>query len=168
MDQVRKFPFLVKLSISFSLTFERPAITINITWNNHGVAPIYEAWNVNLALVSNGSVVAQGTSKVDLRTVMPESPVSIVDQFDIAGVEKGEYSVQLQIVDPTNHNMPLALAIKGASSSMEYTFGSFMVDPSIAPTSTSRPSSPVTSNASHSNVVVFFMSLITMMSLLVL
>lgn len=111
---------------------------------------MYEAWNVVLSLLSNGSVVGQATSGVDIRTVMPESPVSFAEEFDISTLEKGEYTLAMQIVDPTNRNTPLALAIKGAGDNNVYKVGTFQVDPSIVPTSAAKPTAVTPSSITSS------------------
>ncbi len=119
-------------------------MTVNITWNNYGVAPVYEQWNVSFSLVSNvSSVVARWTSGINIRTLMPASPVTFNDKFDVSRVQTGNYALWLQIVDPRNFNKPLGLAIRGADVNNVYTFQSIQIDAS-AP-ATDSPYDPATS-----------------------
>lgn len=80
------------------------------TWVNTGSAPTYDEWAVAVRLVAGDGQTATGTAALDLRTVLPGSPVT--DVVTVSGVTAGRWSVQVRA---TNMTCPYASPLQFAS-----------------------------------------------------
>ncbi len=107
---------------------EGGSLEIRTDWKNIGLAPTYDAWKIRYYLEDeSGKEVWSGTSTLDLRTVLPDTQVapgslngvvmSHADHFKNVP-ENGK--LLLQIVDPDNISLPLALSIKGRTDKGAY------------------------------------------------
>jgi len=139
---------------------------VDLLWNNAGITPVYSNWNVQIQLRAHntGTILASGTSRLQLRSVLPNSP--IWDQVLVpvpATVWPQPADVIVKITDPTRFWPPLPLGISGRQSDGSYNLGTVSVGPiksgydmviprttpsAPAPTqpimgSSSRPSAPV-------------------------
>jgi hypothetical protein len=98
------------------------AFNITLNWQNIGVAPVYENWNVVYELRdASGKVVWTGTSAFTPKAFLPQgSPTAASDNFTLGSVSPGTYSMYLIVRDPVNYKKPLPLAITGRNSDGSY------------------------------------------------
>ena len=100
-----------------------------MNWENKGVAPVYNTFEVALQLVSKTNpekrftVVTDG----DLKTVFPGSAEMKSSLTIPAEVEDGEYDVELGVVDPTTKKPVVNLAIAGKTADGWYKMGAITV-----------------------------------------
>lgn len=95
---------------------------ITLNWQDIGIAPVYEKWNVTFELrKSDGTVVWTGNSAFNPRLFLPQpSATAMSDNFNLTSVAAGTYSMYLIIRDPANYKQPLPLAISGRNSDGSY------------------------------------------------
>lgn len=97
--------------------------TIELTWQNSGVAPLYRPYMVSLiGLRSNGQQFRQ-TSTIDLRLVMPG--ITRVST-DVLTFPPGSYELRLCAVDAAGRR-PLQLALAGRLADSSYSLGSIVL-----------------------------------------
>ncbi len=117
------------------------AFTVEASWSNTGVTPPYTPWTVAFRLrdPSTGAVAWQGTSRMELMTLLPtwdgqsnaDHPVSVMDDFQLPiTIPGGAYDVSIVVVEPTNYYRPLSLAVSGRDADGSYSLGRIMVGPS--------------------------------------
>jgi Domain of unknown function (DUF4832) len=119
-----------------------------LTWDNVGVAPLYEAFEVMLELRRDGKTVWSGRSGLDLRKLLPAgsvvpdflksqnlivSPFTSKDSFPLPNtLEPGAYEVWIKAIDPNSNGtqlqrrharLPLRLAHQGRSKDGAYPIG---------------------------------------------
>ncbi len=104
------------------------AFTVESSWSNQGVAPVYEAWEVTFELRAGTRVAWAGLSGLDLTRLQPASsgapPLVQADTFSLLGsAPKGTYDLVLVVRDPDRIRPPLALAIPGAAPDGSYAVG---------------------------------------------
>lgn len=98
------------------------AINISIDWKNTGIAPVYEAWNIQYELRSGSTVVWTGNSGFNLRLFLPSSSSTTQsDNLTLTGVTAGTYDLYLIIRDPIGYKKPFPLAITGRNADGSYT-----------------------------------------------
>ena len=108
------------------------SFTIESTWSNLGVAPVYEAWQVMFQLRAGSNPVWQGESGLDLTQLQPAGsgipPRVQTDSFSLpASVPAGTYDLVVTVNDPIRIRRPLALAIQGRRSDGSYVLGGVSV-----------------------------------------
>ncbi len=98
------------------------AFNITLNWQNIGVTPTYENWNVVYELRnSSGGVVWTGNSAFSPKLFLPQgSATGASDNFTLSSVSPGTYSMYLIVRDPTNYKKPLPLAVNGRNSDGSY------------------------------------------------
>ena len=98
------------------------AFNITLNWQNIGVSPVYENWNVVYELRnSSGTVVWSGNSAFKPKLFLPQSTATPTsDNLNLTTVTPGTYSMYLIIRDPLNYKKPLPLAITGVNSDGSY------------------------------------------------
>jgi len=119
------------------------SFSVSSTWSNAGITPAYNPWNVMVQLRnSSGTIVWQGKSNLDLQKLLPtnttgtDNPVSATDAFTLpVGIPAGQYTVSIQVVDPTQYYTPLQLANYNRSANGSYDLGSISVDTGGTPVS---------------------------------
>jgi hypothetical protein len=100
------------------------------TWENVNVAPTYDPWEVRYELRSGESIAWSATSSFDLRKLLPTEgkPVKASDTFKLpAGLARGNYTLAVQVTDPTNTVAPMGLADAGRTSDGAYPLGTVNV-----------------------------------------
>lgn len=97
-------------------------LQMNIQWKNIGIAPLYEKWDTYFQLKNAANtVVWSGKSTINLRTLMPQSPTSATDQFNLpTNLPSGNYQLFLVIKDPNGFRKPLPISIKGRTPDGAY------------------------------------------------
>ncbi len=109
----------------------RTEIPLRTRWMNQGVTPSYESWTVEFTLWSDkGSPVAQTTSTLNLRTLLPAvQPTEIVDVLKTSKkLAKGRYDLRVKVTDPRAYRLPMRLAIEGITPDGGYSLGSVYVN----------------------------------------
>jgi hypothetical protein len=127
-------------------------LEVALNWENVGVAPLYEAFDLMLELRGDGKTVWSGRSGLDLRKLLPAgsvvpdslknqnlivSPQVVKDGFSLpATLEPGRYELWLKAIDPnsggndlqrTYARLPLRLAHRGRSNDGAYPIGKLEV-----------------------------------------
>ena len=106
--------------------------TFDITtrWENTGVAPVYEPWQVAVQLRKAGSdeVAWETTSGIELTTVLPGNVSEQSDRVTVPGnLGQGAYDVVVVVGDPRQTRAPLALALADVQPDGSYRLGSVSV-----------------------------------------
>ena len=106
--------------------------TFDITtrWENTGVAPVYEPWQVAVQLRKAGSdeVAWETTSGIELTTVLPGNVSEQSDRVTVPGnLGQGAYDVVVVVQDPRQTRAPLALALADVQPDGSYRLGSVSV-----------------------------------------
>lgn len=105
-------------------------------WSNINVAPAYHAWTALFQLRdAAGQVAWQGASTTNLQTLLPtrdatgrDHPITTTDHFSLPNtVHSANYTLSLQVVDPTRYYHPLRLAIQGSQPDGSYSLGTIIV-----------------------------------------
>jgi len=116
------------------------AFALEVDWSNLGLTPAYNQWSLQIQLreQSGGKVAWQGTSGLDLQTLLPtrdlasgnDSPNQFSDTFTLpADIAAGTYDVVVLATDPTGYYKPLALANQGRRDDGSYLLGQTTVAP---------------------------------------
>ncbi len=128
------------------------AFNISLNWQNIGLAPVYENWNVAYELRDgNGGVAWSGNSGFTPKLFLPSGTPSVVSEnFTLpATVLPGTYSLYLIIRDPANYKNPLPLAITGRNMDGSYLLRSnITVAGSLPPNANAGPDQSITLPAS--------------------
>jgi hypothetical protein len=106
-----------------------PAI-FTTTWENVNVAPTYDPWQVTYELRNGESVAWSAPCSLDLRRLLPTEgkPLKATDTLTLpAGMPKGNYTLAVRVVDPTNTLAPMRLADTGRTSDGAYPLGTVTV-----------------------------------------
>jgi hypothetical protein len=148
---------LSQLGMPSTLQAGRPFL-VSWQWRNVGITPAYEPWQVRLQLrdPQTGSVAWEGRSKLDLRTLAPNStqPLLQSESFLLTETIAAQiYDLTLLVSDPRGQRAPLALAIAGANADRSYSLGRIAVDgfepPTPTPTATELPLETATPTATE-------------------
>lgn len=101
-------------------------INITTNWQNTGITPVYDNWDIFYELVNSGGVVIPvGTSSFKLRLFQPSNNSSAhTDNFQI-NIPAGSYTLRMVIKDPTGYRSPFLLAIQGRNSDGSYNLKTF-------------------------------------------
>jgi hypothetical protein len=114
---------------SVSVTFDpsrRGSLAADVSWVNDNVAPTYLAWNVVLGL--RGPSTVEGSLKVDLRKVLPGTPMNDAEQVTLPSpLAAGSYDVYLRVEDAQAVSVPMQLAMSGRDASGNYVLGKLLV-----------------------------------------
>jgi hypothetical protein len=100
------------------------------TWENVNVAPTYDPWQVEYELRSGENIAWSGTSALDLRKLLPTAgkPLKTADTFILPpSLPRGNYTLAVQVIDPTNTVAPMRLGDAGRTSDGAYPIGSVSV-----------------------------------------
>lgn len=102
-------------------------ISITLNWQNVGIAPTYEEWQVLFELVSSsGSVVTLGSSSFKPKLFLPSTtPTVITDTFNES--LSGTYTLILTVIDPSGYRSPLPIAINGRQANGSYNLGNIKI-----------------------------------------
>lgn len=105
------------------------ALTCTMNWQNKGVAPLYNAYQLAIQLVSKTDTAKRFTiaTDADLKKLFPGSTV-VKSSITIPGqVETGEYEVELGIIAPDTKMPAIQLAIAGKTKDGWYKMGTISV-----------------------------------------
>lgn len=140
------------------------SLEIQSVWENQGVAPVYEDWNIYYQLRAGTNIVWNGKSTLTIRNILPtvNSPFTHTDNLSSLQLPNGNYSLLIKICDPLssicntnqtptvsgNVRRPLALAINGRGNDGSYLLGTVAIT-GINPTVTVSPSPVRTVTPTH-------------------
>ncbi|HEY6462456.1 MAG TPA: DUF4832 domain-containing protein [Polyangiaceae bacterium] len=105
------------------------ALSVDVSWVNDNVAPTYLKWNVVLGLRA-GTTVVEAPLAVDLRTVLPGSPVDDAEVLALSAplaAAAGGYDVYVRVDDAQAVAPPMQLAMSGRDTTGQYVLGTFVV-----------------------------------------
>ncbi|MGZ8525842.1 MAG: DUF4832 domain-containing protein, partial [Chitinophagaceae bacterium] len=100
------------------------AFNIKTVWQNVGLAPTYENWNVVFELQNAGNTaVWSGISSKKLKLFLPAtSGTPTTDNFKLpATVPAGTYKLVVRIKDPGGYRQNISLAVNGRNADGSYT-----------------------------------------------
>ena len=100
------------------------AFSIKTVWQNIGIAPTYENWNVVFELQNAANaVIWSGNSTRVLRLFLPAATgSSTTDNFTLpATIPAGTYKLIVRVKDPANYRPNIRLAINGRNADGSYT-----------------------------------------------
>ncbi|HEY8732988.1 MAG TPA: DUF4832 domain-containing protein, partial [Puia sp.] len=116
--------WLVLTGGSMTTTLSSGAVfNTSLSWQNIGVTPTYENWNVVYELRnSSNAVVWSGVSSFNPRLFLPGAASAKTDVFTLpASVPQGNnYSMFVVVRDPNGYRQPMPLAISGRNSDGSY------------------------------------------------
>jgi hypothetical protein len=105
---------------------DKRSLDVAISWVNDNVAPTYLAWNAVLGL--KGASTIETALRVDLRKVMPSTPLADDETLTLATpLGPGTYDVYLRVDDAQKVSAPMQLAMAGQDSTGAYTLGQITV-----------------------------------------
>jgi hypothetical protein len=98
------------------------AFNVTVNWQNLGITPVYENWDITFQLVSGLTTYWTGVSSFNPHYFLPSgSTTGVTDNFTLSGVPAGTYSLKLVIKDPTGYRAPMPLFITGVNADGSYT-----------------------------------------------
>jgi hypothetical protein len=102
---------------------------VSLNWQNIGVCPTYESWNVVYQLRDHttGAVVWSTTSSFNLRNLLPGGVSGDAFSLHLTGVPVGIYDLYVIVNDPSGYKDPLQLAIQGRQAD-----GSFLLSSGVS------------------------------------
>ncbi len=103
------------------------AFNIKTNWQNIGLAPTYENWDVVYELqTSTGAVKWTGKSTKVMKLFLPATSGSVTtDKFVVPStVPAGTYKLVVRVKDPNNYRPNIQLAINGKNADGSYTIAS--------------------------------------------
>jgi hypothetical protein len=105
------------------------AISCTMSWQNKGVAPVYNAYELTLQLVSKSDTGKKYilATDADLKKLVPGT-ASLQSSVTIpAGMDAGEYEVGLGVVTPGTNEPAIQLAIAGKTAGGWYPMGTIVI-----------------------------------------
>ncbi len=113
-------------------------LSVSSQWHNDGIAPAYEGWQVRYQLrsASDGRVVWQGASSVNLKTLLPTAgtPMALSDTLSLPStLAGGTYNLVLVTASEGGRQAPLQLAIDGKQADGSYLVGTVTVTTNTLP-----------------------------------
>ncbi len=154
LEAVLRSGFRLQLAqVSIPVSIKRnDKLEVALTWDNVGIAPVYEAVEVTLELRRNDKTAWVGRSNLDLRKLLPASsvvpnflksqnlivsPHTVKDVFTLPNtLEPAEYEVWVKAIDPNSNGtdlqrryarQPLRLAHPDRSNDGAYPIGTLEV-----------------------------------------
>ncbi|TMK27144.1 MAG: DUF4832 domain-containing protein [Actinobacteria bacterium] len=106
------------------------AAILAATWENVNVAPTYDPWQVRYELRSGERIAWSANSTLDLRRLLPTkgTPLKATDTFTLpTSLAKGNYTLAVQVLDPSKTVAPMRLADSGRTSDGAYPLGTVTV-----------------------------------------
>lgn len=117
-------------------------LSISLNWQNSGITPTYENWNVIFELKSGSTSVWKGQSSFLPKLFLPGA--KIVGEFIAAPIPAGTYTLSVKIVDPNGYRKPLPLAITGQQADGSYILATLTLSGTVTTTTTQVPTTTTT------------------------
>ncbi len=100
-------------------------LTIKLFWQNRGVAPAYDPWQLHYQLheLRSDSLFLEMPSPFNPAALLPsDTAIQHTDQLTLpASLPAGNYNLKISLRDPKGYFPPLPLAIQGRQSDGSYT-----------------------------------------------
>lgn len=102
------------------------SISITTNWQNTGLSPTYEDWNITYELVnSSGTVTTLGVSTFKLRLFLPTNAVTAYTDVFPLSAPAGSYTLRIVVKDPGGYRAPLTLQLQGRNTDGSYNIKTF-------------------------------------------
>lgn len=101
-------------------------LLITSWWENKGVAPIYKDYKFAIRLKNNKNITMLVTS-ADIRDWMPGDVIFEEKLYIPLNTPKGEYQIEIAVVDPVSQTPRVKLAIEGINNDGWYSMGKIKV-----------------------------------------
>lgn len=103
--------------------------SLNITWENTNVAPTYDDWTVvyELRNAKTNETVVSIQSDLDLRKVLPGTPLTVEEVFDTTLLKEGRYNLVSKVIDKNGYLNPMNIGIASKLEENWYLLTSFEV-----------------------------------------
>lgn len=127
------------------------AFAVSLGWQNVGLTPTYEAWNIVYELKNgSGNVVWSSNSSFQLKFFAPEAnPRTVTDNLTIPPtVQAGNYTLTVKVADPEGFRQPMPLFINDRNSDGSYTLRTITVS-----TGNAQPNQPPVANAGSNQTI---------------
>lgn len=108
-------------------------LTINLDWENVGIAPTYENWTVEYSLRTGAGVTVWDTVSYFAPKLFLPGDSTVVDAYSMPAINEGAYDLYVKITDPNNYRLPLPLAIAGRTADGAYLLSSITVETGTPP-----------------------------------
>lgn len=105
------------------IAYNKNHINISLSWQNIGLTPNYENWQVVYQLQNSaGTVVWSGNSSFTPKLFLPQSSATAIAQdFNFStSPAPGSYVLKMAVIDPKGYRQPLPLDINGRDSKGAY------------------------------------------------
>ena len=104
---------------------------ITLFWQNTGITPTYEHWQIVFELVDQGRVRWTGTSSFDPFLFLPGSEKKVTDRFKLNRIRTGgDFTLRMRVSDPKGYRFPMPLFITTPQDADgNYTLGTVHVGP---------------------------------------
>ncbi len=131
-----------------SATLSSSQLAVMLNWQNLGLTPTYEKWEVKFSLKNTATNVVgwEGMSSFSPSMFLPGTK-AVSDLFAVQ-VPTGTYILSMKIVDPIGYRKPLSLAISGQQADGSYILTTLTVtgtDPQPTTSTTTTTKAPTTS-----------------------
>ncbi|MCR5720014.1 MAG: DUF4214 domain-containing protein [Lachnospiraceae bacterium] len=119
-------------------------ITVDMDWENKGIAPFYFDWKVKVGLANDNGVVTSSVVNDDIREWLP-GDIDVKANLEIpADLPNGDYKVVVGIIDPATDKPGVNLAIDGKRADGWYELDTLTImdgvssseNPTFGPTAT--------------------------------
>jgi len=105
------------------VAYNKSHINISLSWQNIGLTPNYENWQVVYQLQNAaGAVVWSGNSSFTPKLFLPQSSATAIEQDFIFSTSPapGSYVLKMAVIDPKGYRQPLPLDITGRDAKGAY------------------------------------------------
>jgi hypothetical protein len=121
---------------------------IRMFWNNLGIAPLYEKYNVIYEWRNGLTVVRRDTSAFKPYLFQTGGDSLVNETFTISGVAAGTYGLYIIVKDVNGYRTPLTLNITGRQADGSYLIRNITVTSTGNPVANAGPSLSITAPAS--------------------
>lgn len=107
-------------------------LTINLDWENVGIAPTYEDWTVEYSLRQSGVTVWDTVSYFTPKLFLPGDS-TVTDTYSMPAIDEGDYELYVKVIDPNGYRLPLPLAIQGRTADGAYPLAEITLETGTPP-----------------------------------
>ncbi|MGL5889993.1 MAG: DUF4832 domain-containing protein [Bacteroidia bacterium] len=117
LSQFMGYKFYAK---SYLLTANAGVPKLELKIQNKGVAPIYENWDVEFAVIdANGNLTSLKTQKWDLNQILPSSSTTTKSITSTVSVLDGNYTVVVRVINPLEQYSTKAPPLRFANETQD-------------------------------------------------
>lgn len=121
MQKLMGYNFALEKISKLGTISQNTVTTINMIWNNEGVAPFYYEWPIEFSLIDrNGNVAWTQLVDGDITNWMPGRTFVSVNLNVPASVNVGNYTLAVAIADKDTNKPAMNLAIEGGREDGRY------------------------------------------------